>query len=346
MPTCAELAKRIDQLEALFKGRCDEVVPDLVRKCSTKLSTEPNIVELKGEMEAFIKSVDMLNSIVEDARAQNISLTSANKELKAENEALTKRLSELEQHSRINNVEIKGVIERRWNGDQPGPAEAAPSQRRRILAALRHQKNYSKAEMNTLKLKAGAIAPGANSTIEFERTAKTSREPEPKGSGVFEAPCPSVTVVSATAAEVIHPEAEAEGPGTPMASEDAVPPMDTDSVDLGAERPKTPAASEATDLSTDAGKTYATMTREDGYKDDTEALMDEEEAVETLQPRNINLSSWVPGPETPATKKGTKNVDSPVKDAAAVSPAVPLRTAKTSGEPEPKGSGLFEAPCP
>lgn len=110
MPTCAELAKRIDQLEALFKGRCDEVVTDLVRKCSTKLSTEPNIVELKGEMEALIKSVDMLNSLVEDARAQNISLTSANKELKAENQALTKRLSELEQHSRINNVEIKGVV--------------------------------------------------------------------------------------------------------------------------------------------------------------------------------------------------------------------------------------------
>lgn len=45
------------------------------------------------------------------------------------------------------------------------------------------------------------------------------------------------------------------------------------------------------------------MTREHCDNEDTEALIDEEEAVETLQPRNINLSSWVPGLETPAKKK-------------------------------------------
>ncbi|XP_075547734.1 uncharacterized protein LOC142582201 [Dermacentor variabilis] len=92
----------------------------------------------------------------------------------------------------------------------------------------------------------------------------------------------------------------------------------------------------------DCRKTYATMTREDGENADTDALMDEDEAVETLQPRTINLSSWVPEPATPTTQKEAE-ADSPVK---AVSPVVSVTTDKTSGEPEEKCSVVFQVPCP
>lgn len=74
-------------------------------------------------------------------------------------------------------------------------------------------------------------------------------------------------MVSAKAAEVIHPEAEPESPETPVASEDAAPAMETDYVDLRADRPKTPAASEATDLSTDAGTPEAYLSMESEPED-------------------------------------------------------------------------------
>lgn len=54
-------------------------------------------------------SLSMFNTIVETMKAQQAVLMKENKELARENHQLTRRVAELEQYSRINNVEIKGV---------------------------------------------------------------------------------------------------------------------------------------------------------------------------------------------------------------------------------------------
>ncbi|XP_037561336.1 uncharacterized protein LOC119440506 [Dermacentor silvarum] len=51
----------------------------------------------------------MIIALYESMKAQNESLTKENKSLKDGNELLSKRLSALEQYSRLNNLEIKGV---------------------------------------------------------------------------------------------------------------------------------------------------------------------------------------------------------------------------------------------
>lgn len=76
----------------------------------------PTNAELAKEIEAFRvemaemrESMKLLNEICEGAKKENGNLIKENKSLKVKNKELAKRLSELEQYSRSNNVEIRGV---------------------------------------------------------------------------------------------------------------------------------------------------------------------------------------------------------------------------------------------
>lgn len=64
---------------------------------------------LRAEVAAMRDSLSMFNELVENVKKQNSDLATENKALKDENKQLTRRVSELEQYSRLNNVEIKGV---------------------------------------------------------------------------------------------------------------------------------------------------------------------------------------------------------------------------------------------
>ncbi|KAH6938218.1 hypothetical protein HPB50_007804 [Hyalomma asiaticum] len=54
-------------------------------------------------------SLKLLNEVVESTRSQQRELSAANRALKTENEDLQRKVADLEQYSRLNNLEIKGV---------------------------------------------------------------------------------------------------------------------------------------------------------------------------------------------------------------------------------------------
>lgn len=100
MPTNAELAKRIEELESLVAG--------LASKLEEKTG-KGEVDDLRESVEFMSRQFDDLVKGREELVASNKTLVASNKELLAKNEALEKRLANMEQYSRLNNVEIKGV---------------------------------------------------------------------------------------------------------------------------------------------------------------------------------------------------------------------------------------------
>lgn len=68
-----------------------------------------DIVELKKKLEGLETSVEFLNKLVKKARAKNCDLKAENKAFLTNNQKLAMKVSELEQYSRLKNVEIKGI---------------------------------------------------------------------------------------------------------------------------------------------------------------------------------------------------------------------------------------------
>ncbi|KAH6927671.1 hypothetical protein HPB50_006810 [Hyalomma asiaticum] len=110
MPSNVELARRIERLEAWSDDKLEEIASKLIEKCKSKLQApELEISKLKSEVESLVTGVNGLKALVEELRSENAALVSSNKLLKKQNDTLTKRVSELEQYSRLNNVELKGL---------------------------------------------------------------------------------------------------------------------------------------------------------------------------------------------------------------------------------------------
>lgn len=111
MPTCAELAKRLEVLENVLQGKLSAVVEDVVSRAISRMDALPNqsIEKLKKEIDEFKISVNFLNETVEKLKADQKHLLAENKTLSARNSELEKRIAEMEQYSRKNNIEIKGV---------------------------------------------------------------------------------------------------------------------------------------------------------------------------------------------------------------------------------------------
>lgn len=101
MPTNAELAKRIEELESLVAG--------LASKLEEKAEKKGEVDELRESVDFMSGQFDDLLKGREELVTSNKALVASNKELVAKNEALEKRLTNIEQYSRLNNVEIKGV---------------------------------------------------------------------------------------------------------------------------------------------------------------------------------------------------------------------------------------------
>ncbi|KAH7978551.1 hypothetical protein HPB49_005845 [Dermacentor silvarum] len=100
----------MDELEAIFKHRLNELVDRLVVSIQTRLQdTGLDIGGMRTEVGRMDDSLKLLNDVVESARSQQLELSAANRALKAENEALQREVADLEQYSRLNNLEIKGV---------------------------------------------------------------------------------------------------------------------------------------------------------------------------------------------------------------------------------------------
>lgn len=64
---------------------------------------------LRKEIAEMRESLRMMNQLYEESRAKCDAVNAENKTLAKENEKLARRVSDLEQYSRTNNVEIRGV---------------------------------------------------------------------------------------------------------------------------------------------------------------------------------------------------------------------------------------------
>lgn len=105
MPTNAELAKKIEELETL--------VTDLASKFEAKTIDKDvdvdEVADLQESVKFMSKQYDDMVKERDELVASNKALVASNKELVAKNAALEKRVANLEQYSRLNNVEIKKV---------------------------------------------------------------------------------------------------------------------------------------------------------------------------------------------------------------------------------------------
>lgn len=110
MPTNSELAKRIEAIEAKLETESTQFTDDILGKVLLRLqSSGLDAVELKKQVENLEASVGLLNDIIEKLREEKLQLAADNKRLASENKALSERMAEQEQYSRMNNVEVRGV---------------------------------------------------------------------------------------------------------------------------------------------------------------------------------------------------------------------------------------------
>lgn len=111
MPTNAELAKRLDSVESALSGKLNEVADIVLKSIKAKLETNPGLVvgSINKEIADFKESLSFFDETVESLKAEQVRLKAENKALAARNQTLEKRVAELEQYSRKNNVEVKGV---------------------------------------------------------------------------------------------------------------------------------------------------------------------------------------------------------------------------------------------
>ncbi|KAH9375498.1 hypothetical protein HPB48_016649 [Haemaphysalis longicornis] len=100
MPTNAELAKRIEELEESFDNRVSQAVEAAVSSALSKLQLESasGNEPLQNEVAECQKSMTMLNVLVEQVKTELEELKAANKRLNARNKELESRVAELEQY--------------------------------------------------------------------------------------------------------------------------------------------------------------------------------------------------------------------------------------------------------
>lgn len=103
MPSNVELAKRLESLETKFENKLEDLVNDLTGRLLEKIKNRS--IDEHGSL---CDTVEFLSKEYDAIRARQDELIAANKALANENEALRKKLADLDQYSRMNNVEIKG----------------------------------------------------------------------------------------------------------------------------------------------------------------------------------------------------------------------------------------------
>lgn len=110
MPTNAELAKKIEEIELKLVNVSKSLVDDVFRKFLLRASYScVDVVELKKKIEGLETSVEFLNKLVKKLSVENCDRKAENKALLTNNQQLAMKVPELKQYSRKNKVEINGI---------------------------------------------------------------------------------------------------------------------------------------------------------------------------------------------------------------------------------------------
>lgn len=110
MPTNVELAKKVEELEEKLNARTKKLEDAVFGRILLMFETSGvDVVKMKKAVDELVASAEYTEKLVEDLRKQNASLTTENKSLKSENRTMSRKIAELEQYSRMNNVEVRGV---------------------------------------------------------------------------------------------------------------------------------------------------------------------------------------------------------------------------------------------
>lgn len=109
-PTVASLAKELENLSGTFETKMKELLMAITN--SKKELVQENKEEFKAlqqELESLKKSMSVISDSFDDLRTAHATLVTENKELRKQNELLSHQVQELDQYSRLNNLEIRGV---------------------------------------------------------------------------------------------------------------------------------------------------------------------------------------------------------------------------------------------
>lgn len=104
MVSNAELAKKVEKLESLINKKLESLVDNLASSIKNKLKQNG-----LDENVSLSESVQVMSDLFDEMKARQDELLASNKALVARNAVLEKKVADLEQYSRMNNIEIKGI---------------------------------------------------------------------------------------------------------------------------------------------------------------------------------------------------------------------------------------------
>lgn len=108
--TLASLAKEFEEFKHVFEKRMKEMLQAINdSKIELAERSKAEFDALKAEIESFRSGMSFMNETVEELKSAQADMAFQVKSLADSNEKLARRVAELEQYSRLSNLEIKGL---------------------------------------------------------------------------------------------------------------------------------------------------------------------------------------------------------------------------------------------
>lgn len=109
-PTVAALSKDFEEFKCTFEAKLSTLTSAMETvKCAVVNCKPEDVKQLQKDMEELKKSLDFINNEFEALKLQNTALVATNKKLVESKDVLVRKVAALEQYSRANNLEIRGV---------------------------------------------------------------------------------------------------------------------------------------------------------------------------------------------------------------------------------------------
>lgn len=109
-PTVASLSEEFEQYKVAVDAKLEKLSASLdALKLALVDSKSAEIKDLQRELNEMKLSMDFMNKTFEAVKAENATLVASNKSQAECSHRLSKKVAQVEQYSRLNNIEIRGV---------------------------------------------------------------------------------------------------------------------------------------------------------------------------------------------------------------------------------------------